>query len=561
MRDLDDAPLPGRQMPHNIEAEMALLGAILVKPCAYERVAGFLRPEHFALAPHRLIYDSVRRLADQGRLADAVTMKGHLANAGELEGVGGVAYLGRLIEAAVTPGNASEYGRLVHELHHRRELIAVADDVQARAYSWRAGEGGVDGLRAAADALRRAVEGMAADGASGGLPITSPGQEAAMHNSWLVKGLVPRTGITVVYGPSGAGKSFVALDIAMAVSRGEPWRGRRTEKGAVLYLAPDGGGMFINRIVAYCQRRGIAYSDHAVFSVTCGIDLLAGDDGRDTDAVLRTVAQIERAHGVVIVAVVVDTASRVMPGGDENAAKDVTRLIENLARIGDGRRAVLAVHHSGKDPGQGMRGHSALHAAADCVVKVHDGQVKTDKSRDGAAGLVGGFRLEQVELGLDEDGEPVTSCVVVEAEASQGKGGGEGLSPARSLAMRTIANLIAEHGAPLPQGTGFPTSRHVGVSALLVSRMLRENLFGERTPGAAKKAWERLQRELNAAGLIGVNGGWIWLPTSDRQRHSCDMSQMSRAGIPDDDRATDSDTPLRGVACRCRSEPDDPGVG
>lgn len=558
MRDLDDAPLPGRQLPHNVEAEMALLGAILVKPCAYERVAGFLRPEHFALAEHRPIYDAICRLADQGRLADAVTMKSHLANAGELEGVGGVAYLSQLVEGAVTPSNAGEYGRLIHELYQRRELIAVADDVLANAYDWGAGRGGVDGLRASAEALRGTVDGMAADGHGQCLPITPPGQEASMEAAWLVKGLVPRTGLTVVFGPSGAGKSFVALDVAMAVSRGEPWRGRKTEQGAVLYLAPDGGGLFVNRIVAYCQRRGIGNGDHAVFSVTCGIDLLAGDD---TDKVLRTIAQIERAHGVVVIAVVVDTASRAMPGGDENAAKDVTRLVDSLGRIGDGKRAVIAVHHSGKDLAQGMRGHSALHAAADCVLRVHDGQIKTDKSRDGAAGVVGGFRLDVVELGLDEDGEPVTSCVVAEAEASQGKGGGEGLSPAWSLAMRTIANLIAEHGSPLPQGTGFPTSRHVGVAAPLVSRMLRENLFGERTPGAAKKAWERLQRDLNAAGLIGVNGGWIWLPTSDRQRHFRDMSQMSQAGTPDDDRATDSDTPLRGVACRCRSEPDDPGVG
>ena len=76
--DLDDAPLPGRRVPHNIEAEMALLGAILVNPRAYERVADFLRPEHFALAEHRRIFDGVRRLADQGKLADAVTMKSYL---------------------------------------------------------------------------------------------------------------------------------------------------------------------------------------------------------------------------------------------------------------------------------------------------------------------------------------------------------------------------------------------------------------------------------------------------------------------------------------------------
>ena len=346
----DDAFLPGRRLPHSVEAEMRLLGAILVNPRAYERVADSLRPEHFALAEHRLIFDGVRRLADGGKLADAVTMKSYLDNAGSLDEVGGVAYLNQLVDCAVTPGNASEYGRLIYELHHRRELIAIGDEVVARAYNWSRNETGADDLRASAEAFRSTVERMSVGDPSQCLRVFEPGKEATMEAAWLVKGLIPRTGLTVVYGPSGSGKSFVTLDIAMAVSRGEPWRDRKTERGAVLYLAPDGGGLFVNRIVAYCEQRGIAYGDHRVFAAACGVDLLANGDGCDTDKVLRTIERIERAHGVVVIAVVVDTASRAMSGGDENAAKDVTRLVENLGRIGDGKRAVLAVHQKRQGP-------------------------------------------------------------------------------------------------------------------------------------------------------------------------------------------------------------------
>ena len=79
-----------------------------------------------------------------------------------------------------------------------------------------------------------------------------------LAGNWLIKGLIPKTGLGAIYGPSGDGKTFVALDLAMAIARGVPWRGRKAERAAVLYLSPDGGEMVQNRIVAYCQHHGIA---------------------------------------------------------------------------------------------------------------------------------------------------------------------------------------------------------------------------------------------------------------------------------------------------------------
>lgn len=540
---LDDAPLPGRRVPHNIEAEMALLGAILVNPQAYERVADFLRSEHFALAEHRRIFDGVRCLADQGRLADGVTMKSHLDNAGALDQVGGIAYLNQLIDCAVTPSNAGEYGRLVHELHIRRVVIADAQDVLNRAYD------GADDLLGAVESLRSTIEGMSAGDRSGYLPFLGPGEVTLVKESWLVKRAIPKTGLTVIFGPSGSGKTFVTTDIVMATSRGDDWRGCRTERGAVLYLSPDGGGLFLNRIVAYCQHRGIDTSDHAVFTATCSIDLLASGDGSDTTKVLRTIAQIEAKHGVSVVAVVVDTASRAMPGGDENAAKDMTRLIDNLGRIGDGKRAVLVVHHSGKDLAQGMRGHSALHAAADCVLKVHDGQIDIVKSRDGASGLAGGFGLKVVELGMDEDGEPVTSCVAVAADVAQRHAKGTTLTHADRVALRTITNLIAEHGEPLPQGTGFPTGgRHRGVTSALVTTSLRGSIFADKRPDAARQAAGRIRTKLQDLGMIGAAGGYVWLAPGNDMRDS----DSSRADSPGRTPGTGyaAETPGRRGFCR-----------
>jgi replicative DNA helicase len=126
---------PGRRLPHSVEAEMALLGAILVNNIAFERVSDYLLADHFALAEHRKIFESCRRLIERGQIADPVTLKHHLEQTEVLTEAGGVGYLLRLADAAVTVINAGEYGRLIHDLFLRRELIALGEDMVNRAYA------------------------------------------------------------------------------------------------------------------------------------------------------------------------------------------------------------------------------------------------------------------------------------------------------------------------------------------------------------------------------------------------------------------------------------------
>ncbi len=132
---LADFTPPTRKLPHSIEAEMALLGAIMVNNQAYERVSEYLRPEHFALAEHRHIFESCAKLIERGQVADPVTLKAYLDQTEALAGAGGIAYLLRLADAAVTVINAGEYGKLIHDLQLRRELINIGENVVNSAYA------------------------------------------------------------------------------------------------------------------------------------------------------------------------------------------------------------------------------------------------------------------------------------------------------------------------------------------------------------------------------------------------------------------------------------------
>ena len=110
-----------RTLPHNIEAERGLLGAILVDNRSHEKVAEYLRPEHFVLGQHRLVYDACVKLFDRGQIANPITLKPYFEQSGKLSDVGGTDYLGELAANAVTVINAGEYGRIIYDLHLKRE--------------------------------------------------------------------------------------------------------------------------------------------------------------------------------------------------------------------------------------------------------------------------------------------------------------------------------------------------------------------------------------------------------------------------------------------------------
>jgi replicative DNA helicase len=115
--------------PYNTEAEQALLGAILINNAAYLRVSEFLQPEHFGNAVHGRIFAAVGKLLARGQIANPVTLKNLFDQDGALTEIGGAQYLARLAAEAVTIINAEDYGRAVHDLYLRRELITVGEDV------------------------------------------------------------------------------------------------------------------------------------------------------------------------------------------------------------------------------------------------------------------------------------------------------------------------------------------------------------------------------------------------------------------------------------------------
>jgi replicative DNA helicase len=162
------AGLSQRQPPSNLQAEQALLGALLANNKAYERVSEFLAAEHFANAAHGAIFAAIQRRIEAGQLADAVTLRMEFEHSGRLTEVGGAEYLARLIGAMVGIINAGDYGRIVHDAWLRRQLVDLGEQVVNRAFG---SEDGLEG-REQLEAAEQALFDLAKDGGNEGGFVT-----------------------------------------------------------------------------------------------------------------------------------------------------------------------------------------------------------------------------------------------------------------------------------------------------------------------------------------------------------------------------------------------------
>ena len=126
--------LPFRQAPHNIEAEQALLGAILINNESFDRVSGFLQPNHFFEPLHGRLFEVMAKLIQAGKHASPITLKTFFDSEPPIGELTVAQYLGRLAAAATTIINAQAYGRAIYDLAVRRELIIIGEDMVNVAY-------------------------------------------------------------------------------------------------------------------------------------------------------------------------------------------------------------------------------------------------------------------------------------------------------------------------------------------------------------------------------------------------------------------------------------------
>ena len=281
----------------------------------------------------------------------------------------------------------------------------------------------------------------------------------------FVEGLLTTSCLAVVYGDSNVGKSFWAIDLGLHIAGGIEWNGRAVDQGIVILIALEGGRSVDNRIIAARKHLSLPPTAPLVV-VQCPIDLRTSTV--DAERLVNTVKRVisECSGPIPVRLVIIDTMSRALNGGSENA-EDMSALLANADRIrSDTGVAILFVAHCGKDAAKGIRGWSGIRAAIDVEIEATrlDGGAgfvaEVTKERDLPVGDRFGFKLDIIELGHNGRGKPVTTCVVVPTDApARGKRRitTRPLTDRQAVLWDHVQALMAEAGDLIVPVAGMPT--------------------------------------------------------------------------------------------------------
>lgn len=317
---------------------------------------------------------------------------------------------------------------------------------------------------------------------------------AAPATTYVVRGVLPATGLIALFGPPGSGKSFLAMDLVLAIASGQSeWFGRRLQQSPVAYLALEGQGGIARRVKAWMTHTQQSIPPNVRF-FTGSLSLL---NGSDAETMAREIEH-ELGEGTVIV---IDTLSRASPGGDENSSVDMTRVIDDAQLLGSiVQGPVVLIHHTGKDAGKGLRGHSSLIGAVDSAIEVvHQNGCRSwrvTKAKEDEAGIDFSFELVAYTVGQDQWGDDLRSCAVRRLLVAPPKP----LPPPRGKNQIAVIAAIRSALAGTQGGILWPQAMSLAAAALNSVPNGRQNTV-------AKDTLERLIQ----AGHLHLNEGQVCL--------------------------------------------------
>ena len=398
---------------------------------------------------------------------------------------------------------------------------------------------------------------------------------------WVVKGAMLARCFYLVVGEPGSGKSFLTLDLAMtralaAVDQRHSgtWFGRKVKPGGTVYIAGEGQDDFIIRMHAWLKAKNLPIDlELPVYLCPAPIDLRS--ENHQTASLIAEIKQARmlfRQFDCGLDEVVVDTVNKSLAGGDDCKPEHVGAFLKNCFQIRDEcETGIIGVHHTPK-PVNGKarsdpRGHSSW-------VGDNDGQWFVSAARDGApnawtitrnkAGPSMGrheFRLRQTEIGLDQDREPITSCVVVagasEASLQESEmrdaalqaqtGKPQMTSDGRSILGDNLTMILRalQHAIDAAEKAGdiVPATAAVPHGRMAVKQSVWTEFIVKESPGDEKesdKFKERCRKARDAAaaklrnrGIIGIDGDYVFRTS---KRVAMVDAGPKRASAPEEDR-------------------------
>jgi AAA domain len=387
-----------------------------------------------------------------------------------------------------------------------------------------AGRHGVDKLREAIDSAPAA-------------PMRQKGwnflsEHKIIAPKMLIKGIAPYRGILFIGGQSGAGKTFIECHLANSLGSEQPFFGHAVkERVGFAIVTKEGADHIGNRLTADAQVRGL---DIKNLPIAWRGDIPAIKTSEDVERVSKELLElgdlIKARFGVRCGASAFDTVAANFDMEDENSNAEVAKVIRQLRDFETKTKGlVIPVHHYGKQDAAGLRGGSLWRGGADVVLsvianrdevtgKVSGRALALAKARDGLEGPIAPFELKSHDLGIDDDGDPFCTLVVVPGEAGQSiVRSKRPKAEARSvLALReAVTEATDAAGKDIHVLNDGPLVRAVEVRNVRTEfyrRYVTDEDDPEKALDAKQKAFRRLLNKLPVDFAMATQDGreWVW---------------------------------------------------
>jgi hypothetical protein len=344
---------------------------------------------------------------------------------------------------------------------------------------------------------------------------------------YTVHGIIPRLGVVVAWGKPKCGKTFWIFDLEMHIALGWPYRGRHVEQGEVLHIACEGVAGIGARKEAWLRHHLEGIDEDAAQEIWDAPFHLCKDTAldliEDVDQVINDI--VAQFSGRLIKVITIDTLNRSLKGSESNDddmaayVRAATLLAEHFQCV------VIIIHHCGHNEAR-PRGHSSLLGAVDALIEVSkdaEGRVCTevDEMRDGPTGARTASRLEVIEVTRDDNGDPITSCVIVPDDAEQpSKAKSKPAKPPTPLARKfydALINAGAKQAQPREASGNRPSITEEQWTGELLQRGLVEVIPDDTNKATRQSAQNRrsaliskCRRELVAADWIACSGKILW---------------------------------------------------
>jgi hypothetical protein len=339
---------------------------------------------------------------------------------------------------------------------------------------------------------------------------------ALTEKRWILKGLLALGETSALIGPPGAGKSALQTEIAIHCAAQRDWRGHKAKAACgVVIFALERADLYRRRLQAYRMRDELQGLPIAVAGTV--IDLL---NPNCVDIIVSTVREAERIFECDTGLLIFDTYAKGIAanGGDEDKARDQNRAAANLRNV----QAQINVHialvgHTGKQEDRGARGSNAHLGDVDVMVQISGEAIKiaeVTKANDQPERVLAEFKMQVIETGRDDDGDPVTTSIVTAGDGTAPTSTGQPkkdkitLPPVPKAALHALHECVADIDTPPPADPHVPKGVAGTTMDLWRDRLLKLAIINPKAN--YREQFKRIRVALQNASAIGIWEEFVW---------------------------------------------------